>query len=174
MGLDITAYQRSVHLPEHTCPSVDYDYRHGREDYAAGIWSVFGFIDFAHALDGMETRADANGILRAGAWQVVDREISVGCSYGFWSHFRDQIARTHLGLSEYAEVVGMPADTPFRDLLWHSDCDGWFGPTSARRIASAMYAHDVAALEGEGERDLYRRVRACFALAADEGLVRFA
>lgn len=180
MGLDVVGYEKLERIGPY---DVDLDPEEGTELLEPND-------SFLAAADGFE----------AGLYRVVGRthDFRAGhySSYGAW---RDNLARllgtttqqvwtdgrptTLLELLRAALPFTPPRKSPptaFRELICFSDCEGIIGPKTSKKLAGDFLewearANEFAATLGDGAEFMrvYLGFREAFALAANDGAVRF-
>lgn len=163
MGLDIQAFSRARFV----APKAEDDYEEHEEEHVY-IYS----LDWPDRLDGREP-----------GWYAVDGEwmhFQAG-SYSGYNRWREQLSEAALGVLPQA-VWKDPdafAGQPFVELINFADNEGAIGPkTSAKLLADFQRNPDLPSKVQDEPFDWfdrkYREWSEAFALAADDGFVRFA
>lgn len=183
MGLDITAYEKMVQIPESRVEDCEVDWDDTPNHYHPFAYSSFpeSYSGFPHFLHGADLSPK---FLRSPICYTTQGEKFRwhGGSYSGYSRFRATLAAS-VGVENLGDVWNNPIrfiDIPFFEILDFADNEGWIGPKACANLAKDFTDHKQAFLTmmedyalGSHEVAKYENFVKGFTLASDGGAVNF-
>lgn len=161
MGVDCTAFERVelVRVCDHTeLSTADWDYLYEHDQRYLG-----NLPEFVERGDGLPD----------GIYQISGDSLSIHRSYGGYNAFRERLCWSVLGVSP-RDVWNDPdayAHRSFFSIINFSDCEGFLGPRTCRRLALDTLALPYSPKLDDW--DDWPTWIAMFKLAADTGVITY-